>query len=183
MARRYLIIDGYNFLHATGLLAGRVTPALLEQARRRMFALLESRLSAGERERTRIVFDVRRNRGGVPPRQSAAGMTIHNAVEHADADTLIEQLIREHAAPKQLLVVSGDHRLHRAARARKARAIDSEDFYAQLLQRPHRKRSDRSDQSTTVDHNADSSCKPAFPAVSAAELALWEQRIQELLDE
>ncbi|HVA16906.1 MAG TPA: hypothetical protein VMV59_04235, partial [Candidatus Dormibacteraeota bacterium] len=38
-------------------------------------------------------------------------------------------------APRQLLVVSSDHRLHRAARRRRAQAIDSDRWYAETVRR------------------------------------------------
>ena len=53
-----------------------------------------------------------------------------------DADSEIERLIAAHDAPRQLLVVSSDHRLHRAAQKRKCQAIDSEPFWESLAEQP-----------------------------------------------
>ncbi len=191
MAKRFLIIDGYNFLHAAGMFPRRADGNTLDQARRRLFRFLEARLSPGERERARIVFDVRQNRREVPRQQHIAGLTILNAVEHPDADTLIEELIHEHSAPRQLVVVSSDHRLQRAARTRKAQAIKSEDFYEQMQQRNPRH--------AGRPHPGQNSPKPVAPADSPEELppglpeqmpgviedelAHWEARIRELDEE
>jgi hypothetical protein len=65
------------------------------------------------------------------------GITVRFAANYDDADALIEELIGQHSAPRRLVVVSSDHRLHRAARRRKAKPIDSEDWYAQLLRKRH----------------------------------------------
>jgi len=62
------------------------------------------------------------------------GMTIIYAVEHEDADSMIEEIIRKHSNPKQLLVVSSDHRLHKAALRRKSNPIDSDVWYDNLEQ-------------------------------------------------
>lgn len=188
MAKRFLIIDGYNFLHAAGMFPRRADGHTLDQARRRLFRFLEARLSPGERERARIVFDVRQNRREVPRQQHIAGLTILNAVEHPDADTLIEELIREHSAPRQLVVVSSDHRLQRAARARKAQAVKSEDFYEQMQQRTARHA-----WKPRPGHRSSPSIAPAdppeqlppdlpehMPGVIEDELAHWEARIREL---
>ncbi len=181
MAKRYLIIDGYNFLHAAGMFPRRVDGITLENARKRLARFLEACLSPGERDRTTIVFDVRRNRSEVPPREFVSRMTILNAVEHADADSQIEQLIQEHAVPKQVLVVSSDHRLHRAARSRQARAIDSEQFHEQMQQRLPRHRPQQHTRSRCTP--LDQPTLPESTTTSSEEVAHWERRIRELFEE
>jgi len=187
MAKRYLIIDGYNFLYAAGMMPRHVTPQGLEVARKRMFRFFEARLSPQERTRTTIVFDVRRNRDLVPREERFAKMTILNAVEHDEADSLIEDLISGHSAPKQLTVVSGDHRLHRAARTRKARPIDSDDFYEQISnrsrQRPRPEKPTRPQPPTSKIDNSDILPADASSEVIPDELAYWEARIRELENE
>lgn len=49
------------------------------------------------------------------------------------ADDVIECIIRDHAAPRELLVVSSDRRVKRAAGRRRARTMTSEMFLAQIL--------------------------------------------------
>jgi len=55
------------------------------------------------------------------------------SIGHADADELIEQLIRRDSTPRRLTVVSSDHRLQRAAKRRKAHAIDSDKWFSAVL--------------------------------------------------
>jgi hypothetical protein len=62
-------------------------------------------------------------------------MTVHYATEYGSADALIELLISKHSSPRRLTVVSSDHRLHRAARRRRATAVDSDIWYAALVER------------------------------------------------
>ncbi|NQU25811.1 MAG: NYN domain-containing protein, partial [Candidatus Nealsonbacteria bacterium] len=55
------------------------------------------------------------------------------ASPHGDADVMIEELIRSNSAPRGLTVVSSDHRLQRAARRRRATAVDSDVWYAEIV--------------------------------------------------
>ena len=57
------------------------------------------------------------------------------AAHYESADELIEELIRTDSSPRRLTVVSSDHRLHRAARRRHARSIDSDRWYSEMLSR------------------------------------------------
>ncbi|MCA9102148.1 MAG: NYN domain-containing protein, partial [Planctomycetales bacterium] len=70
----------------------------------------------------------------LPRTTTLEGITVHYAADYDDADELIEELIRRDSAPRQLTVVSSDHRLQRAARRRRATAIDSDVWFGQLLQ-------------------------------------------------
>ena len=56
-----------------------------------------------------------------------------------DADTIIEGKIKANTAPRQLTVVSSDNRLRRAARARRAISVKSEDFWSGLVKELGRK--------------------------------------------
>ncbi len=49
------------------------------------------------------------------------------------ADDVIECIIRDHASPREMLVVSSDRRVKRAAGRRRARTMSSEMFLAQIL--------------------------------------------------
>lgn len=135
MPQRFLIIDGYNLLHAAGMARYRYGPGELEKARNRLLHFLANRLSASERLRTTIVFDA----GDAPyessRRSGLEGMTVLFAKRGGDADTVIERLIEVHSAPRQIHLVSSDHRLQKAARKRRARSVDSEDYFADLESR------------------------------------------------
>jgi predicted RNA-binding protein with PIN domain len=108
------VIDGYNLLHAMGVLAGPVGPYQLANARNRLIALIAP---AHADAAATIVFDARRAPSGMDE------TTIHGPVrvEFAtgeEADDRIERLIAGESAPKKLIVVSDDHRLQQAARRR-----------------------------------------------------------------
>jgi hypothetical protein len=60
-------------------------------------------------------------------------LTIYFASRHADADTMIEEIIKAHSAPRNLVVVSSDHRVQRAAKRRRATAIDSDRWFGELM--------------------------------------------------
>jgi uncharacterized protein len=70
-------------------------------------------------------------------------LSVRFAAHYESADELIEELILADSSPRRLTVVSSDHRLHRAARRRHARPIDSDRWYSDMLRRRQgRQRSD-----------------------------------------
>ena len=135
VAAPFHIIDGYNLLHAAGL--GRPTygPGDLERVRNRLLSHLRTHLAAAERARTTVVFDARDAPPDRPRRFAVEGMTILFAAGSGDADAEIERLIAAHSAPRRIRVVSSDHRLQKAARRRRAVAVDCEAFLARLDRR------------------------------------------------
>ena len=68
------------------------------------------------------------------------GLSVRFAPRDSDADTLIEELIAADSAPRRLTVVSSDHRLQRAAHRRKAIAVDSDVWLAQLMREREERR-------------------------------------------
>ena len=104
----------------------------LESSREALLDWLGEVLSDAERQRTVIVFDARGAPPGLPRSGKKHGLQIRFAPRGSEADDLVEELIREHTSPRDLIVVSSDHRLHRAARRRRATAIDSERWVAQV---------------------------------------------------
>ena len=127
------IIDGYNLIFSCGLEGKTHTPQSLEEARARLVATVATKLYKQERSGTTIVFDAKR----LPIKETSADFRAHDirvlyAVDHEDADTLIEELIAKHSTPKKLTVVSSDHRLQTAATRRKATAIDSDVWWEAL---------------------------------------------------
>ena len=123
-----IMIDGYNLLHASGVLPSRAGPATLERARAALLGFLANALAGHERKATVIVFDAAAAPPGLPDQYLHQGMTVRFARGYVNADQLIAELVREHSAPKRLTVVSSDHQVQRAARRRKAKAVDSEDW-------------------------------------------------------
>ena len=126
------VIDGYNLMHAAGLARQRYGLGDLERARQRLLQLVRHGLSAEQRSRTTIVFDGHGSDRLHSPEFQFHGMLVFFSPPNREADDEIEDFIADHSAPKQLIVVSSDHRLHKAARRRRAHAIDSEEFVEQL---------------------------------------------------
>ncbi|MEX0678983.1 MAG: NYN domain-containing protein [Pirellulales bacterium] len=130
-----LVIDGYNLLHASGILGPGIGPGGFERSRTALLGFLAESLDKRERTGTTVVFDARMAPPGLPRDTKYEGITVHFSQRGSDADQEIERLIADHTAPRRLTVVSSDHRLHRAARRRRAKAIDSERWYAEVLRR------------------------------------------------
>lgn len=130
-----MIIDGYNLMHAAGFARRTYGPGGLERSRNRLLARLAELLTDEERQRTTVVFDAKDAPIGGSDADVRNGIRILFAQDTAEADDLIEQLIARHSVPKRLLVVSSDHRLHKAARRRKAKACDSDRFLDRLERR------------------------------------------------
>jgi len=128
-----LIIDGYNLLNATGIAGRGHGPGRLEQARQALLNTLVESLAPDEVPKTTVVFDASESPWGVQQQLNHRGISVYFAAKDEDADSLIERLIAAHSAPKRLTVVSSDHRLQRAAKRRKATAIDSDVWFNQLL--------------------------------------------------
>ncbi len=128
----YHLIDGYNLLHAADLARAKYGPGDLERARFALLVRIAEGLGYAEREWTTVVFDA-----ADPPPNARHGfrfreMAVRFAAETGDADALIEDLIRLHASPRQLRVVSDDRRLQSAAKRRGAQAVKSDAFLKRL---------------------------------------------------
>jgi hypothetical protein len=160
-----ILIDGYNLLHASGILPRGVGPGTLERARSALLNFLVESLEAAELAKAVVVFDAREAPAGRPRQVTHRGLRVHFAPNPGDADALIEQLILEDHSPRKLVVVSSDHRLQRAARRRRAQAVDSDRWYAEVVQR----RMGRQQAA------ADEPAKPAGP-LSDGEVARWLSR-------
>lgn len=128
-----LLIDGYNLLHASGILGRGIGPGGLERSRHALLNFLVESLDPAEVPHTVVVFDAPSSARSVPHTYEHRGLTVHFSSGHADADELIEQLIRRDSTPRRLTVVSSDHRVQRAAKRRRARAVDSDKWFASVL--------------------------------------------------
>jgi uncharacterized protein len=156
---RYLI-DGYNLVHALGLLHGKIAPAGVEVARR---SLLIRLLEAPGLDPTKVivVFDAERAPPSTPAGQEYHGIRVLNALRQ-QADDVIEDLIEREPQPKQLAVVSDDRRLKDAARRRHCVSLGCLDFLEVIQQPPKTSRARPA---------AEGSEKP--DQLSPEELRLW----------
>ncbi len=130
------LIDGYNLLHAMGLLSHRVGPTGLEKARRSLLGLLGGSYK-DEAPTVTVVFDAAGAPPGAPEETEANGIQVRFARGNQQADDLIEQLIHHDSAPRHLTVVSDDHRIRDAARHRHCIVLGCGDFLDGL--RRHRR--------------------------------------------
>lgn len=156
-----LIIDGYNLLHASGILGRGIGRGSLERSRSALINFLVDSLEESQLAGTTVVFDAHEAPRGLARVVKHGGLTVRFADPNLDADDVIETLIKADSSPRRLTVVSSDHRLHRAARRRKATAIDSDQWYAQVL----RERIQRARQKSP-------SLKPSGP-ISEMEVRFW----------
>jgi uncharacterized protein len=125
---RYLI-DGYNLAHKITLPAGKVGPARLDAARSELLTMIAD-AHGDEAGTVSVIFDTKRSRG-VEPKQIIRGIDVRFAIGE-QADDMIERLILAHSSPKQLTVVSDDHRLQTAARRRGCRVLECGKYLDQL---------------------------------------------------
>lgn len=123
-----LLIDGYNLLHVTGLF-GRGPSASFEASRNALLGFLAAAIEPEERNATTIVFDATHAPPGLPNLYTVAGICVHFARGYESADALLEELIAAHHTPRKLTVVSSDNRVQRAAKKRKAIAVESHAWY------------------------------------------------------
>jgi len=162
----FLLIDGYNLLHATDIFGEGEGPGGFQRAREALLAFLAASLNDSQRSQTTVVFDATAAPPGLPATVTLDGLTILYARDYPDADSLIEELIEDHSAPRGLLVVSSDHRIQRAARHRGAKYTDSDRWYSDLWQRRIELR--RTQQKPTPE-------KP-IAQLSPAEIAYWVEQ-------
>lgn len=136
MAIPFTIIDGYNLLHAAGLARLRYAQGDLERARHRLLGMLCEKLSPPEQQRCTVVFDGQNGPPGVSGESTHQGLKVIFAPAGSDADTVIEEMLASHSSPRQIVLVSSDHRLHKAARRRGSTPMDSDPFWDRLRERP-----------------------------------------------
>ena len=129
-----VLIDGYNLLFQSGLGGRARGPGWIKQARDQLVAFIQARMSSDWLKSTVIVFDKSQGHQSQLDFQTSMGLQIKFAVEHDEADDLIEELIRKHFSPKSLTVVSSDLRVRRQAVTRRAEAVESEQFLRRLEQ-------------------------------------------------
>ncbi len=133
-----ILIDGYNVIAPVAPPGKNPAPDWLHRERMTLIDRLANQLAPQLAAQTCVVFDA-------PSRtQRSTGtdtdgtfrlrqIEVRFAVNHAEADDLIEELIALHSSPKRLTVVSSDHRLQAAAKRYGATAFDSQPWLDALL--------------------------------------------------
>jgi predicted RNA-binding protein with PIN domain len=124
------LIDGYNLIFECGLNAKQINSVSLAKARRRLLTTITSRLPAEDLPQTTVVFDAQKiPLSGQTEKTTVGGITVMYSIHYEDADSMIEELIAAHCAPKNLTVVSSDHRIQKATMRRNAISIDSQVWF------------------------------------------------------
>jgi predicted RNA-binding protein with PIN domain len=128
-----LLIDGYNVV-APVAPPGRIPdPTWLQRERNQLVRRLVKHLSEDIRKRTCIVFDAANPPTDRPSEFDVDGIQVRFAVDYPEADDLLEQIITSHSAPKNLAVVSSDHRVQTAANRRGSQTFDSQPWLDDLM--------------------------------------------------
>jgi predicted RNA-binding protein with PIN domain len=128
-----ILIDGHNLLHAVKAMTEGET---FDEAQ--LCGLISGYLRQ-TKQRGEIIFDGR----GPLDKSGLAGtdnLEILFSGSSDDADSIIEDRIRASTAPKHLTVISNDHRLIKAAEARKAVVITADDFWEKIVKQLSRRR-------------------------------------------
>jgi predicted RNA-binding protein with PIN domain len=133
------LIDGYNLLHAMGVLHGRTGPTGLQKARLALLGLLHAGFG-NETPSVTVVFDAAHAPPGAQGEEDFHGVRVRFAIHEAEADDLIEFLIRHDSAPRHLTVVSDDHRLQKEARRRRCIVSGCAEFLDWLDKHRHKRR-------------------------------------------
>ncbi len=161
------LIDGYNLLYAMGGLRGRLGPTGLEKARLRLLGLLRG-VYGEDASTVTVVFDAAGAPPGATEVRNYQGIHVHFAIHQQEADDLIETLIERASAPRQLTVVSDDHRIQQAARRRQCMVLGCNGYLDWLARQRYGRRPPASE--TTA--------KPS--GVSPQEAAYWLREFADL---
>ena len=130
-----ILIDGYNLIFECGLHGRKVNSVSLAKARTLLLQTIAKSFSPQQCKAVTVVFDAKKQSlSDQQVRELISGIEVLYAIDFDDADEMIESLIKEHSHPKQLTVVSSDHRIHKAALRRKAVPVDSDQWYDQLTE-------------------------------------------------
>ncbi len=162
---RYLI-DGYNLMHAKGLLGPGLRAERLRHQRERFLNAVLDALGPFDACRTTVVFDAAYPPPGRPDRATHKGINVIYAVGDENADARIEEMLSQETNPSQLTVISSDRRVRQAALRKRAKVIDSDSFWTAAL-------STRRDQSSPPPAQPTSHERSTSPPASPQETQHW----------
>ena len=130
----HLLIDGYNVLSPVAGPSRMPDPNWLHRERMQLIQRLSVNLHDQIRPRTCVVFDAANPPPDRPHQFQLDELDIRFAVGYPEADDLLEELILQHTSPKQLAVISSDHRIQAAARRRGCTWFESQLWFDNLLE-------------------------------------------------
>ncbi|MGO8903193.1 MAG: NYN domain-containing protein [Isosphaeraceae bacterium] len=170
------LIDGYNLMHAAGVLGSDlISREAFRRKRRRFLNTIADAMGAERAHETTVVFDASTPPSDFPLESSYKGMTLIFALEDESADARIERLIAAHSAPKSLTVVSSDRQIRQAATRRRARTLSADEFLDLLERFQSRRRQEKLAQ----NHSPVPFTDRDLP-LSAEEVAYWLAEFREL---
>ena len=102
-----LIIDGYNLMHAAGIVGRGAGPGFLERSRLAVLNFVVESLEPAALGTTTVVFDARQAPPGLPRELVHRGVKVHFASGYESADELIEELIEPRLSVAALAYDSG----------------------------------------------------------------------------
>lgn len=124
------LVDGYNLYHAATRFstdwAGLVPLKLCDLIAEDMQRLRDAAI---------VVFDGTRPRDQVTRIEPEGFVKLAYSGPYQEADDVIEDLIRRNSAPRRLIIVTSDRRIHKAARKRRAKSIKAQDYLLALIRR------------------------------------------------
>jgi predicted RNA-binding protein with PIN domain len=117
------VIDGYNVLFSLGMVPRPVKEGDLQKARQSLHEAL------GEKGKyCTVVFDATRAPARAPGDTFFHGIDVRFTKRREEADDLISYLIKQSTSPKQLTVISSDHRLVEETTRKRATVIKADAF-------------------------------------------------------
>lgn len=155
MGARFLLIDGYNLLHAAGLALTNYRPGELHRRREQLLRQVAHHLTPAELARGTVIFDARDPTVDRPHIARSAGLRIIFARPEGDADVVITRWLEAHPAPRHVTLVSSDRELQRAARRTGARFVGSGDFLRELAGRDEARARRETDDAKPADGLSD----------------------------
>jgi predicted RNA-binding protein with PIN domain len=153
------LIDGYNLMHAVGLLGHGRPAAGLERTRTRFLDWLADGVK-DRPELLRVVFDAEKGPGR-SPETDHRGVRVRFAFRRT-ADDEIEELLAAEPHPAGVTVVSNDARVRDAGRHRGAAVHTCTEFVDWLITKP----------ATTHASGSPEAGKPE-PTATPDEMAAW----------
>jgi uncharacterized protein len=125
------LIDGYNVMHAAGMLGPKLGREGFRRARRRFLDEVAKILPVDRTGDLTVVFDAKVPPGDFPIASTYRGLRLIFALGDEDADSRIESIIGHDSNPGTLTVVSSDRRIRQAASRRRARPLTADAFWDQ----------------------------------------------------
>ncbi|AMV36941.1 NYN domain-containing protein [Planctomyces sp. SH-PL62] len=161
------LIDGYNLMHAAGVVDSKMGRHRFRDARRRFLDRL-ARSMGDHAFETTVVFDANQPPADFPIESNYRGITVVFAVADASADDRIERILARHSTPKTLTVVSNDREVRKSATSRKAQAIKADDFLDRMSTIAYENR-------PAAPSGPDPEAVRRAPVLDDAERAYWQE--------